>query len=34
MRYVDVIDLNKEADNRTADEIALDVIEKCGLVVK
>ena len=34
VRYTDVIDTNKKVDNRTADEIALDVIKNCGLVVK
>ena len=34
MRYTDVIDTSRKEDNRTADEIALDVIQKCGLVVK
>lgn len=34
MRYADVIDTNRKVDERTADEIALDVIKNCGLVVK
>lgn len=35
MKYTDVIDTSrKKEDKRTADEIALDVITKCGLVVE
>ena len=36
MKYTDVIDTSrkKNEDKRTADEIAYDVIQKCGLVVE
>ena len=36
MKYTDVIDTSrkKNEDKRTADEIAMDVIQKCGLVVE
>lgn len=36
MKYTDVIDTSrkKKEDKRTADEIAYDVIQKCGLVVE
>ena len=36
MKYTDVIDTSrkKQEDKRTADEIAMDVIQKCGLVVE
>ena len=35
MKYTDVIDTSrKKKDKRTADEIALDVITRCGLVVE
>lgn len=36
MKYTDVIDTSrkKHEDKRTADEIAYDVIQKCGLVVE
>lgn len=37
MRYADILGIGQDAvekDDRTADEIALDVINRCGLVVK
>ena len=36
MKYTDIIDTSrkKKEDKRTADEIAYDVIQKCGLVVE
>lgn len=36
-RYADIFGIGQDAaekDERTADEIALDVINQCGLVVK
>lgn len=33
-RYYDIINTNKAIDNRSADEIALDVILNAGLVVE
>ena len=30
-RYVELIELQDEAEDVTGDEVALDVIEKCGL---
>lgn len=34
LRYADIINKNKNVDKRTSDEVAIDIINKCGLVVK
>ena len=33
-RYLDLIDFKNKNDARTGDEIAIDIIKRCGLKVK